>query len=148
MNLSSLYPFGKPYMDKPILGQTVKLVGYGQQLLGNSLGWSDYESDCLALFTPTRISSRWRCTVDTRRSGTSCGGCDPRYPWQTTWAVPLGVVQPTRWRLTVHGTSRRVPQDIKGDILRMLRDLLGYTQSHDFCNVLLLSGYFLDLTDL
>lgn len=38
----------------------------------------------------------------------------------------LGVVQPTRQRLTMHGAGRRVPQDIKGDILKMLRDLLGY----------------------
>ena len=25
-----------------------------------------------------------------------CGGYDPGYPWQTTWAVPLGATQPTR----------------------------------------------------
>ena len=29
-----------------MLGRTVKLVGYDPQLLGDSLGWSDYESDC------------------------------------------------------------------------------------------------------
>ena len=34
------------------------------------------------------------------------------------------VIQPTRRRLTVHDTVRRVPQDIKGDILKMLQDLL------------------------
>ena len=77
-----------------------------------------------------------------------CGGYAPRYPWQTTWAAPSGVVQPTRQRLTVHGTARRVPQDIKGNILKMLRDLLGYVRSHDSCNLLLLIGYLLDLTDL
>ena len=48
----------------------------------------------------------------------------------------------------VHGTARRVPQDIKGDILKMLRDLLGYARSRDSCNLLLLTGYLLDLTDL
>ena len=62
-------------------------------------------------------------------------------------ALP-GAIQPTIRRLTVHGTARRVPQDIKGDILKMLRDLLGYARSRDSCNMLLLTGYLLDLTDL
>ena len=48
----------------------------------------------------------------------------------------------------VHGTARRVPEDIKRDILKMLRDLLGYALSHDSCNLLLLTGYLLDLIDL
>ena len=139
LNLNFLHPSGKPYLDKPGLGRTVKLVGYGPQLLGDSLGWSDYESDRSALFTPARISLRWRCTVDTRGSGTSCGGYDPGYPRQTTWAAPSGVVQPTRRRLTVHGTARRVQQDIKGDIPKMLRHLLGYARSRDSCNLLLLT---------
>ena len=60
----------------------------------------------------------------------------------------LGVVYPTRRRLTVHDTAQHVPQDIKGDILKMLRDLLRYVRSHDSCNLLLLTGYLLDLTDL
>ena len=34
------------------------------------------------------------------------------------------------------------------DILKILRDLLGYVRSHDSCNLLLLSGYLLNLTDL
>ena len=34
------------------------------------------------------------------------------------------------------------------DILRILRDLLGYVRSHDSYNLLLLFGYLLDLTDL
>ena len=72
LNLSSLHPSSKHYLGKPGLSQTVKLVGYGPQLLDNSLG-----SDCSALFTPTRISSRRCCTADTRRSGTSCGGTTP-----------------------------------------------------------------------
>ena len=80
LNLSSLHPSGKPHLGKLMLGQTVKLVGYGPQLLGDSLRWSDHESDCSALFTPARTSSRWHCTMDTRRSGTSCGGYDPGYP--------------------------------------------------------------------
>ena len=34
------------------------------------------------------------------------------------------------------------------DILKMLRDLIGYIRSHVSCNLLLLSGYLSDLTDL
>ena len=41
-----------------------------------------------------------------------------------------------------------VQQAIKGNILKMLQDLLGYVRSHDSCNLLLLSSYLLDLTDL
>ena len=75
-------------------------------------------------------------------------GVRPGYPRQTTWAALSGAVQPTRRRPTVHGTARRAPQDIKSDILKILRDLLGYVRSHDSCNMLLLSDYLLDLTDL
>ena len=66
---------------------------------------------------------------------------------QTIPAASSEVVQLTRRRLTVHGTARRVSQDIKGDILKMLRDLLGYARSRDSCNLLLLTGYLLDLTN-
>ena len=148
LNLSSLHSSGKPYLGKSGLGQTINLVGYGPQLLDDSLGWSDYEFDCSALFIPARISSRRRCTADTRRLGTSCGGYDPGYPLQTTWATLPGVVQPTRQRPMVHGTARCAPQGIKGDILNILRDLLGYVRSHDSCNLLLLTGYLLNLTNL
>ena len=48
----------------------------------------------------------------------------------------------------VHDIAWCVPQDIKGDILKMLQDLLGYVQFHDSYNLLLLTGYLLDLTDL
>ena len=34
------------------------------------------------------------------------------------------------------------------DILKMLRDLIGYVRSHISCNLLLLFGYLSDLTDL
>ena len=40
------------------------------------------------------------------------------------------------------------PARHRKDILKILRDLLGYVRSHDSCNLLLLSGYLLDLTDL
>ena len=53
-----------------------------------------------------------------------------------------------RLRSQVHDTVRRVPQGIKGDILKILQDLLGYVRSYDSCNLLLLTGYLLDLTDL
>ena len=147
MHLSSLHPYGKLY-----LGYTAwlrfTLLGNCSQLLSNSSRWSDHEFDCSASFAPARTSSRRRCTTGTRRSRTSYGGYHPGYPWQTTWVALLGVVQPTRRRPMVHGTARHAPQDIKGDILKMLRDLLGYVRSHDSCNLLLLSGYLLDLTDL
>ena len=58
---------------------------------GRTMSWS-----ARLWFAPARRSSRRCCTMGTRRSGTSCGGYDPRYPPQTTWAAPLGVVQPTR----------------------------------------------------
>ena len=56
--LELITSFWQAYLGKPMLSQKVKLVGYGPQLLTDSLGWSDYESDCSALFTPARTSSR------------------------------------------------------------------------------------------
>ena len=67
------------------------LLGNCSQLLGDSLRWSNHELVCSALVRTTRTSSRRRCTMGTRCSETSCGGYDPGYPWQTTWAAPLGV---------------------------------------------------------
>ena len=40
------------------------------------------------------------------------------------------------------------PREAREDILKMLRDLIGYIRSHVSCNLLLLSGYLSDLTDL
>ena len=57
------------------------LLDDGSQLLDNSSRWSDHEFDCSILFAPARTSSRRRCTIDARRSRTSYGGYDPRYPW-------------------------------------------------------------------
>ena len=59
-------------------------------LLSNSSWWSDHEFGCLALFAPARTSTRRRCSMGTRRSGTSYGGYNPGYPRHTTWATPLG----------------------------------------------------------
>ena len=39
----------------------------------------------------------------------NCGGNDPGYPQQTTWAMPPGATQPTRRSLAGHGAARRVP---------------------------------------
>ena len=123
LNLSSLHPYGKPY-----LGYTARrrftLLDDGSQLLGDSLWWSDYEPNCLTLFTPARTSSRRHCTTDTRRSGTSCGGYDPRYPWQTTWAAPPGVPSPQDEALqgmTLLGVSRKTPERYPKDTTRSVR---------------------------
>jgi len=96
LNLSSLHPYGKPYLGHAawrwftLLGDSSRystmvhaarrrltLLGDGSQLLDNSSWWSDHEFDCSALFALARTSSRQRCTTDTRRSGTSCRGYDP-----------------------------------------------------------------------
>ena len=93
LNLSSLYPFGKPYLGKLGHGWIVKLVGYGPQLLDDSLGWSDYESDCSALFTPARqaqdgvaqqIQGAWGLAVGDMTPNTHgrlCGLC--RQGWSS-----------------------------------------------------------------
>ena len=47
------------------------------------------------------------------------------------------------WSTTLLGVPRKTPEDI----LKILRDLLGYIRSHDSCNLLLLSSYLLDLTN-
>ena len=39
-----------------------------------------------------------------------CGGYDPGYPWQVTWAMPPGAAQPTRRSLAGHDSARRLPQ--------------------------------------
>ena len=65
-------------------------------------------------------------TMVIRRLGTSCGGYDPGYPRQTTWAAPPGADQPTRRSLAGHDSTRCLPQDMGKDILKILRDLLGY----------------------
>ena len=132
LNLSSLHPYGKPYLgyaarrwftlldDGSHCSKMVRsarrrftLLDDGSQLLGNSSRWSDHEFDCSVLFAPVRTSSRRRCTTDTRRSGTSCGGYNPRYPWQTTWVAPLGAAQPTSRSLAGHDSARRLPQDTR-----------------------------------
>ena len=98
LNLSSLHPYGKPYLGHTtwrrftLLGdgshcsamvhaarRWFTLLGDGLQLLGNSSRWSDHEFDYSTLFAPARTSSRWRCTMDIRHSGTSCGGYDDEY---------------------------------------------------------------------
>ena len=124
LNLSSLHPSSKPYLGKPVLRQTVKLVSYGPQLLDNSLEWSDYESNCSALFTPARTSSRWRCTADTRRSGTSCGGMTPDAHGRPHGLRPQGRPSPQDEALrgtTLLGASRMTPGRYPEDTTRSVR---------------------------
>ena len=99
LDLSSLHPCGKPYLGyaaRPWL----TLLGDGCTQLGNcsathhggrTMSWT-----ARLWCAPARISSRRRCTTGTRCLGTSCGGYDPGYPLQTTWAAPPGAAQPTR----------------------------------------------------
>ena len=91
LNLSPLHPYVKPYLGY-IARRWFMLLGNCSQLLGNSSQWPDHEFDSLALFVLAQTSSRWRCTMGTRRSGTSYGGYNPGCPWQTTWATLSGVV--------------------------------------------------------
>ena len=88
------------------------VVRAARQLLDNSLWWPDHEFHYSALFAPARTSAKWRCTMGTRCSGTSYRGYNPRYPWQTTWAAPLGAAQPIRRSLVGHDSGWCLPQDI------------------------------------
>ena len=106
LNLSSLHPYGKPYLgytarrqftllgDGSCCSATFRtarrwftLLGNCSELLGSSSRWSDHEFDCSALFAPARTSSRRRCTMGTRRSGTGCRGYDPGYPRQIIFGI-------------------------------------------------------------
>ena len=74
LDLSSLHPYCKHY-----LGYTARRWFTTARRRFTLL--DDHEFDYSALFAPARTSSTQHCTTDTRRSGTSCGGHDPRYPW-------------------------------------------------------------------
>ena len=110
LNLSSLHPYGESYLVYAAR-RWYMLLGNCSQLLGNSSWWSDHEFDCSALIALARTSSRQRCTMGTRCLGTSCGGYDPGYPRQTTWAAPPGAAQPIRRSLVGHDAARRLSQD-------------------------------------
>ena len=107
------------------------LTSFWQALLGilciatvHNCSMSDYESNYSALFTPTRTSSRRRCTADIRRSGTSYGGYDPGYPRQTTWATPQGWSSPqdeALWSTALLGTPRKTPGKYPEDTTRSVR---------------------------
>ena len=145
LNLSSLHPYGKPYLGYTawrwfaLLGDGSRcsvtvhaarrwftLLGNSPQLLSNSSRWLNHEFDCSALFALARTSSRWCCTMDTRHSRTSCGGYDPGYPRQTTWAAPPrgGPAHKTKPYGALRCSAR--PTRHQEDILKILRDLLGY----------------------
>ena len=121
LNLSSSHPSGKPHLGKLVLGRTVKLVGYNPQLLGDSLRWSDHESDCSALFTPARTSSRRCCTTDARRSGTSCGGTTLDTHGRPHGLRPQGRSSPQDEALrsmALLGASRKTPRRYPEDTTR------------------------------
>ena len=94
--MSSLHPYGKPYLGHAARRQVTMLGDRSHcsaivytarrrftllddcsQLLGNSSRWSDHEFNCSALFAHARTSLRRRCTTGTRCSGTSYGGMTP-----------------------------------------------------------------------
>ena len=102
LKLSSLHSCGKPCLGYVAQLRFV-LLDYSTRCSATANNCSatlqcgrTMSFDCSVSSAPARTSSRRRCTTGTRRSGTSCGGYDPGYPWQTTWPVLLGVVQPTR----------------------------------------------------
>jgi hypothetical protein len=130
--LSSLHPIGKPHLDKSELywsanwsaavftGRHFSLAGRQAtspprppvKLVGLHPRRSDLQICRSASCQTAWTCSRWRRRTNTRRSRTSCGGPDPRYPWRRTQAAPAGTVQPTRRRLVTHGTAWRTPQGI------------------------------------
>ena len=75
-------------------------------------------------FAPARTSSKRCCTTGTRRSGTSCGGYDPGYPWRTTWAAPQGRPSPQDEALrgmTLLGASLNTQGRYPEDTMRSVR---------------------------
>ena len=62
-------------------------------------------------------------------------GVRPQIPTTNYMGCTPKVVQPIGRRPTMHDTARRAPQDIKGDILKIQQDLLGYVRSmiHIIC---------------
>ena len=123
LNLSSLHPYGKPY-----LGYTARrwftLLDDGSQLLGNSSRWSNHEFDCSALFAPTRTCSRRHCTTDTRHSGTSYGGTTLDTHGRPHGLRPQGRPSPQDEALrgtTLLGASRKTPGRHLKDTTRFVR---------------------------
>ena len=101
------------------------LVGDGFTLLGDGSCYSATAHNCLATHHGGRTMSLTARLCShlleqaqdgvaqqmQRRSRTCCGGYYPGYPWQTTWATPLGATQPTGRSLAGHDAARRLPQD-------------------------------------
>ena len=118
INLSSLHPYGKPclgyaaWLRFELLGDSTHCSTTAHNYSTTHHGGRTMSWTAQLWFAPARTSSRRRCTMGTRRSGTSYGGCDPGYPQQTTWVVPLGVAQPTRRSLARHDSARHLSQDI------------------------------------
>ena len=94
-----------------MLGQTVKLVGYGPQLLGDSLGWLDHESDC------------WLCShcwLGPAQDGIM-GGTTPDTHGRLHGLRPQGWSSPqdeALWSTTLLGVPRKTPGRYPEDTTR------------------------------
>jgi hypothetical protein len=114
------------------------LLGNCSQLLGNSSRWSDHESVLLGFV----------CTCSDKLKTALHNGCKAlaRIPTADHMGcAPRGGLahktKPCGARL-----CSAPPARYQEDILKILRNLIGYVWSLDSCNQLLLSGYLLDLT--
>ena len=117
LNLSSLYPYGKPY-----LGYTARrwftLLGDGSRCSATAHNWSATHHggrtmSLTAQFCPHLLGQAQDGVAQRVQGarGLAVGGYDPGYPRQTTWATPSGAAQPTRQSLTGHDSGQRLPQD-------------------------------------
>ena len=118
LDWSSLHPYGKLCLGHAarrwfvLLGDDVCCSATAHNYSathhdGRTMSWT-----ARFWFAPARTNSRRCCKTGIRRSGTSCGGYNPGYPWQTTWAAPSRAVQPTRRSLAGHDSARRLLQDV------------------------------------
>ena len=119
LDLSSLHPYGKPYLGYvaqlrfTLLGDGARCSATAHNCSATHYGGRTMSWSAQLWFALARTSSRWHCTMGPRRSGTSYGGYDPRYPRRTTWAAPLGAAQPIRRSLAGHDSAWRLPQDFR-----------------------------------
>jgi hypothetical protein len=78
------------------------------------LSWSCPPSHMTPCHVTYAISSFFdMCTCGLISCVSHCGGYNPGYPQDDTWATPLGLVQPIRLRPTVLGTGQRAMQGNK-----------------------------------
>ena len=97
LDLSSLHPYGKSYLEYVaqlrfmLLSDGAHSSATAHNCSATHRGGRTMSWTARLWFALARTSSRRRCTTGTRHLGTSCGGYDPGYPRQTTWAAPPGV---------------------------------------------------------